>query len=110
MTISRFTAHSAFCSPTWSSAAPACGRPLPRRPDLPRRPLRGGLLPLPLRGCHLRHRRVLLALDGPLRFRTPDPVQSVMIAGSVTRARVSFRTVGVKTLVLEYAKLVRVQA
>ncbi len=34
-------------------------------------------------------------------------VQAVMMAGSVTRARVAFRTVGVKTLVLEYAKLQR---
>jgi DNA helicase-2/ATP-dependent DNA helicase PcrA len=37
-------------------------------------------------------------------------VQAILPRGSVTSARVSFRTVGVKTLVLEYAKLVRVQA
>ena len=36
-------------------------------------------------------------------------VQAILPRGSVTSARVSFRTVGVKTLVLEYAKLVRVQ-
>ena len=35
-------------------------------------------------------------------------VQAILPRGSVTSARVSFRTVGVKTLVLEYAKLVRV--
>ena len=34
-------------------------------------------------------------------------VQAILPRGSVTSARVSFRTVGVKTLVLEYAKLVR---
>ena len=37
-------------------------------------------------------------------------VQAILPRGSVTSARVAFRTVGVKTLVLEYAKLVRVQA
>ena len=37
-------------------------------------------------------------------------VQAILPRGSVTSARVSFRTVGVKTLVLEYAKLVRLQA
>ena len=36
-------------------------------------------------------------------------VQAILPRGSVTSARVAFRTVGVKTLVLEYAKLVRVQ-
>ena len=35
-------------------------------------------------------------------------VQAILPRGSVTSARVAFRTVGVKTLVLEYAKLVRV--
>jgi len=34
-------------------------------------------------------------------------VQAILPRGSVTSARVAFRTVGVKTLVLEYAKLVR---
>lgn len=37
-------------------------------------------------------------------------VQAILPRGSVTSARVAFRTVGVKTLVLEYAKLVRLQA
>ncbi len=36
-------------------------------------------------------------------------VQAILPRGSVTSARVSFRTVGVKTLVLEYAKLVRLR-
>ena len=36
-------------------------------------------------------------------------VQAILPRGSVTSARVAFRTVGVKTLVLEYAKLLRVQ-
>ena len=35
-------------------------------------------------------------------------VQAILPRGSVTSARVAFRTVGVKTLVLEYAKLQRV--
>jgi hypothetical protein len=34
-------------------------------------------------------------------------VQAILPRGSVTSVRVAFRTVGVKTLVLEYAKLVR---
>ncbi len=49
-------------------------------------------------GCMVRH---------PL-FGT-GTVQAILPRGSVTSARVSFRTVGVKTLVLEYAKLVRLQ-
>ena len=36
-------------------------------------------------------------------------VQAILLRSSVTSARVSFRTVVVKTLVLDYAKLVRLQ-
>ena len=47
-------------------------------------------------GCHVRH---------PL-FGV-GTVQAVLPRGRVTSVRVSFRTVGVKTLVLEYARLQR---
>ena len=47
-------------------------------------------------GCQVRH-----ALFGI------GTVQAILPRGSVTSVRVAFRTVGVKTLVLEYAKLVR---
>jgi DNA helicase-2/ATP-dependent DNA helicase PcrA len=50
-------------------------------------------------GCQVRH-----ALFGI------GTVQAILPRGSVTSVRVAFRTVGVKTLVLEYAKLVRLQA